>query len=186
MSVNLSEKIKIEKRKIKYLRIEVRLEGIKVILPKNQDFNLNEIFEKYNSWIRKKKERLRELKILAKKVNLYHHKNLEEKVKEFIKESSKILKTEPKIIVFRKMKKRWGSCNFQKKKIIFNKDLKFLPSGLIKYIVFHEMCHLLIKNHKKEFWLLVKKLSPNYLKKEKILSAYRIKLDLVSKKFLRR
>jgi len=181
MSVNLPEKIKIEKRKVKYLRIEVKLEGTKVILPENQN-NLNEIFKKYESWVKKKKENLKELKNLAEKVNLYHHKDLEEKVKEFIEESSKILKTKPKTVIFRKMKRRWGSCDFQKKKIIFNKDLKFLPTDLIKYVVFHEMCHLLIKNHKKEFWLLVKKLSPNYLKYEKLLSAYRIKLDLVRKK----
>jgi len=182
MSVNLPEKTKIEKRKVKYLRIEVKLEGIRVILPENYDINLNEILKKYERWIKNKKENLRELKNLAKKVKLYYHKNLEEEVKEFIEESSKILKTKPKVVAFRKMKRRWGSCDFQKKKIIFNKDLKFLPTDLIKYVVFHEMCHLLIKNHKKEFWLLVKKLSPNYLKEEKLLSAYRIKLDLVSKK----
>ena len=182
MSVNLPQKIKIEKRKVKYLRIEVKLEGTKVILPEDQDFNLNEIFKKYERWIKKKKENLKELKNLAKKVKLYYHENLEEEVKEFIEESSKILKTKPNIVIFRKMKRRWGSCDFQKKKIIFNKDLKFLPTDLIKYVVFHEMSHLLIKNHKKEFWLLVKKLFPNYLQCEKLLSAYRIKLDLSNKK----
>ena len=48
MSVNLPQKIKIEKRKVKYLRVEVKLEGTKVILPEDQDFNLNEIFKKYD------------------------------------------------------------------------------------------------------------------------------------------
>jgi len=181
MSINLPKKIEVQKRKVKYLRIEVKLDGTKVIVPENRNFNLKEIFENYNSWMEKKKDNLVELKKLAKKAKLYHHKNVENITKELIKENSKILKVKPKIVTFRKMKKRWGSCDFQKKKIIFNKDLKFLPIKLIRYVVIHEMCHLLIKNHKKEFWLLVKKLLPNYLKNEKLLAAYRIKLDLLNK-----
>lgn len=85
-----------------------------------------------------------------------------------IEEFYKILKVKPKEIAFRKMKRRWGSC--KKDKIILNKNLEFLPEDLIKYVVYHEMCHLLIKNHKKEFKMLIEKLYPNYKSYEKRLA----------------
>jgi len=75
------------------------------------------------------------------------------------------------------MKKNWASCNVSKKKLIFNKELRFLPQEIIKYVVFHEMCHLLIDNHKKEFWLLVEKFEPNFKEKEKMLNSYRLLLS---------
>jgi predicted metal-dependent hydrolase len=73
------------------------------------------------------------------------------------------------------MKKRWGSCNYKKKILIFNKNLEYLPEELIKHIVIHEMCHLIVKNHNKEFWALVSKLDPDFKEKRKLLAGYMVK-----------
>ena len=32
----------------------------------------------------------------------------------------------------------------------------------IEYVIVHEMCHMVHKNHSKEFWNLVQKICPNY------------------------
>ncbi|MCM8807955.1 MAG: M48 family metallopeptidase [Candidatus Omnitrophica bacterium] len=96
--------------------------------------------------------------------------NLEEKVFLAVEEFSKILNVKPKEIKFRKMKRRWGSC--KKDKIILNKNLEFLPEDLIRYVVYHEMCHLLIKNHRKEFKLLIEKIYPDYKTYQKRLAEY--------------
>jgi predicted metal-dependent hydrolase len=170
-------KILIFKRKVKYLRLEVGLEGIKIIVPIGVEFNEKEILEKHRRWIEKRIERLNEIKRIAEGLEIYKQENLYNLVEVFVDEISKILKVKPEKILFRKMKKRWGSCNYKKKILIFNKNLEYLPEELIKHIVIHEMCHLIFRNHNKEFWTLVSKLDHDFKEKRKMLASYMIKLN---------
>lgn len=78
-------------------------------------------------------------------------------------------------VKFRKMKRRWASCDLSGK-LTFNRLLKFLPLELIRYVVIHELCHLIVKSHKEEFWHLVQKICPDFKEKEKLLAAYAFKL----------
>jgi predicted metal-dependent hydrolase len=173
------KRILIFKRKVKYLRLEVGLEEVKIIVPIGVEINEKEILKRHKNWIEKKIERLNEIKRIAEGLEIYKQENLYNLVEVFIDEISEILNVKPEKVLFRKMKKRWGSCNYKKKILIFNKNLKYLPEELIKHIVIHEMCHLIVRNHKKEFWLLVKKLDPNFKEKEKLLAGYRLKLNLI-------
>jgi hypothetical protein len=162
-------------RKVKYLRLEVDLEGIKIITPVGIEVDEREILEKHTKWIEKRIERLNEIKRIAESLKIYKQDNLYNLVKTFVDEISKILKVKPEKILFRKMKKRWGSCNYKKKILIFNKNLEYLPEELIKHIVIHEMCHLIVRNHNKEFWALVSKLDPDFKEKRKMLTGYMMK-----------
>lgn len=54
-------------------------------------------------------------------------------------------------IKFRKLKKRWGSCT-PSNNIIINIEAIKLPFSLIDYLIVHELVHIKIKNHSKEFW----------------------------------
>jgi predicted metal-dependent hydrolase len=173
------KKILIFQRKVKYLRLEVGLEEVKIIVPIGVEINEKEILKRHKNWIEKKIERLNEIKRIAEGLEIYKQENLYNLVEVFIDEISEILNVEPEKVLFRKMKKRWGSCNYKKKILIFNKNLKYLPEELIKHIVIHEMCHLIVRNHKKEFWWLVQKLDPNFKEKEKLLAGYRLKLNLI-------
>ncbi|MDL2281279.1 M48 family metallopeptidase [Selenomonadales bacterium OttesenSCG-928-I06] len=65
----------------------------------------------------------------------------------------------------RHMKTRWGSCNHKQKKITLNLSLVQRPIQYLEYIIVHELAHLKIRNHKKEFWDLV----ANYIDDAKIL-----------------
>jgi hypothetical protein len=58
-------------------------------------------------------------------------------------------------------KSRWGSCS-SKAVLSFNWRLVFAPIEIIKYLVVHEMCHLIEMNHSQRFWDLVAKLDPDY------------------------
>ncbi len=176
----MNKKILVFKRKVKYLRLEVSLEEVKIILPENYVMNENEILKKHSRWIKSKIERLNEINNIAQNLELYNNENLNDLINSYIEEIGEILKTRPIKILFRKMKIRWGSCYHKKKIIIFNKFLKYLPKELIKYVVLHEMCHLIIRNHKKEFWLLVKKLDPEFKEKEKLLAGYRLKINFIN------
>jgi predicted metal-dependent hydrolase len=163
------------KRKVKYIRLEIKDFKLNIIVPKKFDGNIGEIVEKHKKWLEKKFVLLEEIKNLSQNLKIYNHNNLEEIVAKYINEVSLILNVKPTKVYFRLMKVRWGSCS-RDGKIILSKKLKFLPKELIKYFVIHEMCHLLIKNHRKEFWLLVKKLCPDFKEKEKMLAGYKVKI----------
>lgn len=75
-------------------------------------------------------------------------------------------------LVIRKMKTRWGVCNIKLKKITLNlelikKDIKYLD-----YVIVHELSHLVVNNHSKEFYDVVKILIPNYKEIRKEMKEY--------------
>jgi len=163
-------------RNVKNLRIEVSSDNVKVIVPLGYDEKVESVIEKYEKWINEKIKKLKEVQEISNGLPLYNHGNLKEIIENYVEEYGKILKRKPEKILFRKMKNRWASCHYKDKKIIFNKKLKFLPESLIKYVVLHEMCHLLVKNHRKEFYLLVKKIDVDFENKEKLLLCYKFKI----------
>lgn len=75
---------------------------------------------------------------------------------------------EPQSLVIREMPTRWGSCTPQKK-IILNPELIKAPTGCIEYVIVHELCHLVQRNHNQKFMNLQNKEFPNWGKwKEKL------------------
>lgn len=65
-------------------------------------------------------------------------------------EEFKKYKVEPSSIVLREMPTRWGSCT-PKGKIILNPELIKAPKGCIKYVIIHELCHLIHHDHTQKF-----------------------------------
>lgn len=57
--------------------------------------------------------------------------------------------------------KYWGNC-LNPEKISFNWYIIMAPLNLIDYVVAHELCHLIHKNHSKEFWKLLGSIMPDY------------------------
>ncbi|MCX7832151.1 MAG: M48 family metallopeptidase [Actinobacteria bacterium] len=163
------------RRKVKYARLEVKEEGIFIILPNETTIDPAELIHKYKKWIKQKTEIYKELENLSQQCELFDHKNIKEIVHNYIEELSKILDVKPKSIRFRKMKKRWGSCS-KDGKLIFNTLMRFLPLDLIRYVVSHELCHLKIHNHREEFWNLLNQTCKDFSEKEKLLMAYGIKI----------
>lgn len=69
-------------------------------------------------------------------------------------------------IKYRMMKLTWGVCRPVSKTITFNKRLIHQPVEFIEYVVLHEMCHLLIPNHSKDFYHLLASHMPNFKQNE--------------------
>ncbi|MDS0526481.1 M48 family metallopeptidase [Clostridium sp. SHJSY1] len=67
----------------------------------------------------------------------------------------------PKEIKVKEQKARWGSCTYDNR-IFFNWKLIMGRESALEYVVVHEMCHMVHKNHSKEYWSLVKKIMPHY------------------------
>jgi len=68
-------------------------------------------------------------------------------------------------------KTRWGSCS-SKNNINLSLHLMKLPEHLIDYVILHELCHTIEKNHGKNFWKLLDKVSGNAKALNKELKNY--------------
>lgn len=74
----------------------------------------------------------------------------------------------PTSITYRKQKTIWGSCT-SKGKINLNINLVKAPIEVIEYIYIHELVHMEIRNHSKDFWSRVETLLPKYKSAKKWL-----------------
>tara|TARA_B100000401_G_scaffold436525_1_gene380154 strand:+ start:2265 stop:2975 length:711 start_codon:yes stop_codon:yes gene_type:complete len=82
---------------------------------------------------------------------------------EIIKNISNNFDTNIKKIKLSNSYNYWGSCN-SNGDININWRLVFSPKDVLKYIITHEICHLIEFNHTKRFWKLVEELCPSYKK----------------------
>ena len=64
--------------------------------------------------------------------------------------------------------RNWGSCG-PKNSLNFNWRLIMAPSGVIDYVIIHELMHILEKNHSHKFWSKVSGVMPEYKKARKWL-----------------
>ena len=64
-------------------------------------------------------------------------------------------------ITVKKMSKRWGSIS-KRGAITLNSVLVKAPKECIDYVVTHELCHLIHKNHSREFYSLLNNIMPNW------------------------
>ncbi|HNQ68141.1 MAG TPA: SprT family zinc-dependent metalloprotease [Bacteroidales bacterium] len=56
---------------------------------------------------------------------------------------------------------RLGSCN-SRNEIILSARLMLLPEELIDYVILHELCHIVHKNHSEKFYNLLNQLTNNH------------------------
>ena len=68
-------------------------------------------------------------------------------------------------------KSRWGSCD-SRGEILLNWKLIMLPPKVIDYVIIHELSHIRISNHSKDFWNLVEEKYPEYQKTKDWLKEY--------------
>lgn len=88
----------------------------------------------------------------------------------------KDIKQKP-ILSIRKMKSRWGSCNYNTGKIVINKMLVSVPPELLSYVMIHEFCHLIYPNHSRDYYNLLGRILKNYKILEKELKKYAFLLN---------
>ncbi|NTV45488.1 MAG: M48 family metallopeptidase [Chlorobiales bacterium] len=68
----------------------------------------------------------------------------------------------------RSQRTRWASCS-SRKAINLNRNLLFLPPELTRYVMIHELCHIVHLNHSPAFWKLVAEKDPDYRQHDKAL-----------------
>lgn len=62
----------------------------------------------------------------------------------------------------KRMKTKWGSCNFRAHRIWLNLALAEQPVECVEYVVVHELCHLLEPSHNARFWNLMTQYLPDW------------------------
>ena len=96
----------------------------------------------------------------------WYYQHAEKKFQHLAKEAFAKFKEydfkEPQLEI-RRMAKRWGSCNTVDK-ISINPELIKAPSKCIEYVLIHEMCHFVVKNHNKAFYNTLTSVMPNWKK----------------------
>jgi predicted metal-dependent hydrolase len=55
----------------------------------------------------------------------------------------------------------WGSCS-ARGTLSFNWRLALAPHDVLDYVVVHELCHLRVPNHSRQFWALVERHRPGW------------------------
>ncbi len=78
-------------------------------------------------------------------------------------------------VTFRDTKTRWGSCSWDNN-ISLNIQLMRLPDSLIDYVILHELCHTVEKNHGPAFWELLQQVAGNARGKARELQKYSTKI----------
>jgi len=88
-----------------------------------------------------------------------------------VQQLAKNSKLYPNSVSVKGYKGRWGCCD-AKNNLIFNYKLFMLPCELQDYVIVHELCHTICRNHSDAFWHLVEEFVPDCKKKRKDLQYY--------------
>jgi predicted metal-dependent hydrolase len=75
-------------------------------------------------------------------------------------------------ITIRTMKTRWGSYSYHTQQISLNQNLIKAPQICLDYVIIHELCHIKIRHHGADFWKMVSRYVPDYLKIRRLLKEY--------------
>jgi predicted metal-dependent hydrolase len=67
----------------------------------------------------------------------------------------------PKGLRIKDQQRIWGSCS-ARGLINLNWRLILAPEPVFEYVVVHELCHLRVRNHQREFWRLVGEVLPGF------------------------
>lgn len=103
---------------------------------------------------------------IERMVNAWYLNHAKSKFKERLALLHPILDREGLLVnslIIRKINKRWGSCT-KKGNLVLNVDLIKVPVHCIDYVLIHEICHLKHHNHGSEFWSMLTKYCPDWVK----------------------
>lgn len=159
-------------RKTISLKVEKDL-SLTVKAPKYlSETRINEFVNSHADWIEKQKRRISADNAVEAGITPEREKELKAAAKEyFLKETKKyseIMGLYPTGVKITSAKTRFGSCS-PKNSICFSWYLMLYPEEAAQYVVVHELAHIRIKNHGRDFYALVEKYMPDYKERKKLL-----------------
>jgi len=79
----------------------------------------------------------------------------------WLKREAQVVGRRPARIQVRLQRTRWGSCS-NSGTVSLNAALLFLEPAVVRYLIVHELCHLIALNHSRKFWTAVARYEPDY------------------------
>lgn len=92
----------------------------------------------------------------------WYRENLKEKIPPLIEKWQKKIGAELNDWQVKKMRTKWGTCNTEAKRILFNLELAKKPHYCLEYIVVHELVHFIERHHNDRYVSLMNKFLPNW------------------------
>lgn len=91
----------------------------------------------------------------------FYSEKLKEVTALYLEKYTALMRVRPTRITVTSARTRWGSCS-GKNAISFSFRLAMCDPFAVEYVVVHELCHILHKNHSKAFWKEVEKFYPDF------------------------
>jgi len=101
-------------------------------------------------------------KTKEKHLQNFYKKNLEIESIQYFEKWEEILNVNKMELKIKKMKAKWGYCDFRKKIICLNIELAKRKREFVEYVILHELCHLIVPNHGNEFKKLLNLHMPDW------------------------
>ena len=92
-----------------------------------------------------------------------------------VEKYARLMNVSPRHVYYRSTISRWGSCDVKTHDICFSAYLLLLPEWCVEHVVVHELAHLIVPNHGKEFYAVMDKYFPRW--KEAKAETRRLTID---------
>lgn len=162
---------KISYRRVKFPRLEFTTGELLLILPFGHDHE--RLLAKYRGWIARKlkfvSECMRETG--DKKLEARTNEDFRDLVLSLVGHAAGELGVTVSRVCIREMKTKWASIS-GRGILMVNSVLKYLPVDLVRYVVLHEMAHLVERRHNAEFWRIIRMRCENFEDRERDLFVY--------------
>jgi predicted metal-dependent hydrolase len=90
----------------------------------------------------------------------WYHRLMREASPALIRKWEPVIGVRVDKIYYRKMKSRWGTCNFRRRTIRLNTELAKKPPACLEYVIVHELLHIIEPAHNRRFYQLMGRLIP--------------------------
>lgn len=90
------------------------------------------------------------------------------KIEQRIQQFAPLLDVQPVGLTLKDQEARWGSCT-KSGRILINWKIILSPLPIVDYIVVHELAHLRVPDHSREFWETVRSVLPDFEKRKEWL-----------------
>ena len=103
-------------------------------------------------------------------VNEWYRALLEEKIEIYLPKWENITGLRCDSWQTKYMTTRWGTCNRNTRKIWLNLQLAKKPIECLEYVILHELAHLKVRNHSKDFVAIMDQHMPYWREAKKLLN----------------
>ena len=95
-------------------------------------------------------------------VEQFYRDHLKSEIPAYIEKYEPLMGVRVSEFGVKKMKTRWGTCNYQARRIWINLELATKPPECLEYLIVHEMVHILEPSHNARFKALMDKFYPKW------------------------